>query len=68
MILTAEKLDSWYEPKKVTVEEEKVMEDVCDLCGGTGEVETYTRDESTGYNWIADDVKPCLCQINNNEE
>lgn len=76
MILTKETLDSWYEPKKVTSglteKEEAVVEDVeesvCDICNGTGEVETRYRGDDTGYNWVADDVKPCLCQLSDEED
>lgn len=39
------------------------IEPVCDICGGTGEVTTYTRDAETGYNYVEDDTKPCICQL-----
>jgi len=41
---------------------------LCEFCFGTGEVDVYTRDESTGYNWIVDGTKPCVCQLETNEE
>lgn len=42
---------------------------VCDMCDGTGEVSTWYRGDDTGYNWIEDDTKPCLCQLSEaNEE
>lgn len=40
---------------------------VCELCGGTGEVPTYYRDDSTGYNWVEDGTKPCICQLEDND-
>lgn len=69
-MLTKEKLDSWYEPKKSLTEKEELIAEeveVCDICGGAGEVPTYYRNDDTGFNWVQDDLKPCLCQLQDNE-
>lgn len=43
-------------------------EDVCEFCDGTGEVETYYRDSSTGYNWVVDGTKKCVCKLRFEDE
>ncbi len=41
----------------------KEFEDAtCEFCDGTGEVAVYESNESTGYNSIVSDTKPCICQ------
>lgn len=53
----------------MTEEEELVTEDikVCDMCEGTGEVDTYYRGDDTGYNYVSDGSRPCICQLQEEE-
>ncbi len=52
----------------LTEKEESVTEEkVCEMCGGTGEIQTYIMSEETGYNLVADDVRPCECQLKEEE-
>lgn len=60
LTVTSDAMEYPIDISNLTEEEELVAE--CDMCHGTGEVTTYYRDEDTGYNWVADDVKPCVCQ------
>lgn len=38
------------------------VESVCAVCLGTGVVDTYYRGDDTGYNYVVDGTKPCICQ------
>lgn len=67
-MITKEKLESWYEPKKLIVtcdcltEKEELVAEDCEMCHGTGEVEEYNRDESGNFVWEGN--KKCTCQTN----
>lgn len=43
------------------------IEEECEFCGGTGEIDTYYRGEDTGYNYVVDGTKPCICQVKDKE-
>lgn len=63
MQVSKETLESWYTPRvfeNLTEEEEKVA--VCDLCDGTGEIETFSFDLDS-HHYQPDSTKTCICQL-----
>lgn len=43
------------------------MEEVCEFCGGTGEVETDIFDEDS-HQYQPVGIKECICQLRENDD